>query len=97
MFPGLTTKLSEGVVASGTTITLPRADLIQVTGTTTIVTMTQQFGGGFSGVQFFWASDGSVTFNTGGNILAAFTMAQNQIVVGCFSKKQQKWIIGAIS
>lgn len=97
MFPGLTTKLSEGAsVASATTVTLPRADIIQITGTTNIATLVGQFGGGFSGVIWVWCSDGAVTF-TGGNILAARTVPQNLLVPIVFSKAQQKWIVGAIS
>lgn len=97
MFPGLTTKVSEGPsVASAATVTLPRFDVVQITGTTNINTLIGQFGGGFSGIIYVWCSDGAVTF-TGGNILAARTVPQNLLVPIVFSKAQQKWIVGAIS
>ena len=97
MFPGLTTKLSEGAVASATSVTLPRVDLVRISGTTSITNFFQQFGGGFSGVTFVVATDGAIILSLGGNIAKAITLAQNQVCMLVFSKATGFWYPGAIS
>jgi len=97
MFPGITTKLSEDSVASTTSITC-KADLIRITGTTNIATITTgKFGGGFSGVLFLVPVDGTVNTVTTGNIAVAVAMAQNRVTVMVYSKKTGVWYPGAIS
>jgi uncharacterized membrane protein len=96
MFPGLTTKLSEEVVATATTITV-RKDLVRLTGTTAIATIDGQFGGGFSGIIFLVPTEGNVAITTAGNIAAAVTMVDQRVTVLVFSKEDNIWYPGAIS
>lgn len=96
MIPGFTTKLSESVVASAASIS-PKTDLVRVSGTTNIETITPNFGGGFSGILFVVPTDGVVNTVTTGNILVAVAMAQNRVTVLVYSKVANKWYPGAIS
>lgn len=96
MFPGLTTKISEAVVASTTQISA-KTDLIVLTGTTAINEITPNFGGGFSGVLFLVPVDGTVALQTGQNIVAAVTMLQNRVTVLVYSKSEQLWFPHALS
>jgi len=95
MIPGITTKLSEGVVASAATIA-PRTDIAFVTGTVGVSNIMGQFGGGFSGILFVVTVDGAVVFSTGGNIAKAVTTVQNQVLVFIFSKARGLWYPGAL-
>lgn len=102
MFPGLTTKLSETVIALSTTIS-PKADLVRVTDTTVttvLATITPSFGGGFSGI-IILVNDSGATMNlvSTGNIemSALRTIPDNFIVPLVFSKLTGKWYAGAIS
>ena len=96
MFPGLTTKLSEEVVATATSITV-RKDLVRLTGTTSIATIDGQFGGGFSGIVILVPTEGNVATTTAGNIAAAVTMLDQRATVLVFSKEDNVWYPGAIS
>lgn len=96
MFPGLTTKLSEGVVASAASIS-PVTDIVRVTGTTSIATITPHFGGGFSGILFIVPVDGAVATLTTGNITLAVTMPVNRVTMLVYSKATGDWYPGAIS
>jgi hypothetical protein len=96
MFPGITTKLSETVVASTTTIDV-KADLIRLTGSTAIATLNPFFGGGFSGICILVPVDGTLGLLTTGNIAIAVTMAQKRATVLVFSRATGVWYPGAIS
>lgn len=96
MFEGTTTKLSEEVLASASTIT-PRHDLVRLTGSTDIATINGQFGGGFSGILVLVPTDGTLGLLTTGNIAVAVTMAQNRATVLVYSKATGTWYPGAIS
>lgn len=97
MFPGSTTKLSEELIASATTI-YPKADLIRLSGTTAVATIVPTFGGGFSGILFIVPiTAGGVATTTAGNIAAVVTMPINQVTVLVYSKLTGKWYPGAIS
>jgi len=96
MFPGLTTRLSEDLVASSTSITA-KADLLRVTGSTAIATIQPSFGGGFSGILVLVPTDGTLGLTTAGNIAIAVTMPQNRTTVLTYSRKADKWYPGAIS
>jgi len=96
MFPGLTTKLSEEVIATAATIS-PKADLVRLTGTTTIETINPSFGGGFSGLLFLVPTGGNVATTTTGNIMNAVTMVDEQLCILVYSKAEGKWHAGAIS
>lgn len=96
MIPGITSKLSETVVASTTTIT-QKSDLINLTGSTAIATINPNFGGGFSGICVLVPKDGTLGLLTTGNIAIAVTMPQNRSTVLVYSKKYGVWYPGAIS
>jgi len=96
MIPGTTTKLSEETIASAAAIS-PRADLVKLTGTTTIANIFGQFGGGFSGILMLVPLDGTVATTTTGNIAVNVSMAQNRVTVLVYSKLQNAWYPGAIS
>lgn len=96
MFPGLTTKLSEDLVASTTSIDV-KADLIRITGSTAIATLKPNYGGGFSGMVTLVPTDGTLGLLTTGNIAVAVTMAQNRATVLTYSKAAGVWYPGAIS
>lgn len=96
MFPGLTTKLSESVVASTTSVDV-KTDMIRVTGTTDIATFKPHFGGGFSGVLFVVPVDGTVNTVTTGNIPVAVAMAVNRVTVFVYNHVTNKFYPGAIS
>jgi hypothetical protein len=96
MIPGLTTKLSESVVASAASID-PKTDLIRVSGSTSIATIIPHFGGGFSGILIIVPTDGTVATLTTGNIAVAVSMAVSRATVLVYSKAADKWYPGAIS
>jgi hypothetical protein len=100
MIPGLTTKLSEEVVALSTTIT-PKADIQRITSTTVttvLATISPAFGGGFSGIIFLVNDSGNpINFVTTGNIEVTRTVPDNFMVPLVFSKLSGKWYPGAIS
>jgi len=89
MFQGLTTKLSESVVASAATIS-PKTDIIHVTGTTPIVNINATFGGGFSGILFI-VPVGAFTTTTAGNINNVSTGIVGQLMIMVYSKTNKKW------
>ena len=96
MIPGITTKISESVVASTTSIDA-KTDLLRVTGTTNIATIKPYFGGGFSGIIVIVPTDGTVNTVTTGNISVAVAMPQNRATVLVYSKVAGVWYPGAIS
>jgi len=94
MIPGLQSKLSEAVVASADTI-FAKADLIRVTGSTTINTILSPLMG--SSVMIILVTvDGAVTIGTTGNILVGITTAVNRPYVMVWSKTVGKWYIQAV-
>jgi len=96
MIPGLTSKLSEEVVASADVIDA-KTDMILVSGTTSISTINPHFGGGFSGILFLVPTDGNVATTTTGKVGVAVTMLQNKVTVLTYSKKNSKWYTHALS
>lgn len=99
MFPGLTSKVSEGNLAAAATI-YPKSDLVRVTDTTstTVLTTIAPPYGGFSGVMFLQnASGANITTVTTGNILTAVTIGNNALVVCVYSMSLGKWIVGALA
>jgi hypothetical protein len=99
MFPGLTTRLSESLIAAATTIS-PMTDIIHVTDTTstTVVTTIIPPYAGFSGILVLInRSGGNVTTLTTGNIATAVTLGQNVSIVLVYSMIQNKWYPGALA
>ena len=100
MIPGLTTKLSEQVLAAATTI-YPTRDIVHVTdtsATTVLSTITPAFGGGFSGMLVLVNRSGNnMTTVTTGNIATAVTIGQNVATVLVYSKLTGKFYMGALA
>lgn len=100
MFPGLTTKVSEGNMALTTSIS-PKTDMVIVNSTastTVLETIVPPYGGGFGGIMIIVnRSGGSITTVTTGNIATAVTIGQNVAVVAVFSKIVGKYIVGALA
>lgn len=96
MIPGTTTKLSEKIEASASTIQVDK-DMILLTGTTAITTLVPHFGGGFSGIVILVPTGGDVATLTTGNISLAVTMPDMRSTVLVYSKVNNKWYPGAIS
>lgn len=90
MIPGTTTKLSESTLASAATID-PKSDLVFLTGTTDIATITPHFGGGFSGIVFLCPVESELATLTTGNIAVAYPLLQDTIQILCYSKARDKW------
>lgn len=96
MFPGTTTKLSEGTLASAATIS-PKTDIVRLSGSTAIATINPAFGGGFSGILILIPEDGTLGLLTTGNIAIAVTMPLNRATVLVYSKETDTFYPGAIS
>jgi hypothetical protein len=90
MIPGTTSKLSEELLASATSIS-PKKDLVRLTGTTAVATIVPSFGGGFSGILFVVPLDGVVATTTAGNIAVVVSMPQNKVTALVYSKATAKW------
>lgn len=99
MIPGITSKLSEGIVAFSTTIT-PKTDLIHVTDTTssTVATTIIPPYAGFSGILFIVNRSGNpIATLTTGNIATAVAIGSNITTVLVYSKLTGKWYPGALA
>ena len=94
MIPGVTSKLTESTVASGAAI-VAKSDIVKVTGTTQINTITPNFGGGYGGFLILIPVDGAVTLGTSGNIAVGIAAAQNRAVFMCYVKSTGKWYINS--
>lgn len=97
MLPGLTSKVSEVLVALTNTLTA-KADVIIVndtTSTTVLATILPPFGG-FGGCQFIINRSGAdITTVTTGNILTARTIPVDIAVPVIFSMNLNKYVVGA--
>lgn len=94
---GATSRLVEGTVASAAIVVCPKAELILLTGTTSIDTITPP---NVANTNFSIAVvpiDGAVSTTTAGNIAVAVAMPQNRATVLVYSKSKGKWYPGAIS
>lgn len=99
MIPGITSKISESIVAFATTIS-PKTDLVHVTDTTssTVATTIIPPYAGFSGIMVIVNRSGNnIATLTTGNILTAVTIGQNVAIVLTYSKLLNKWIVGALA
>jgi hypothetical protein len=96
VIPGLTSKLSEEIIASAATI-YPKTDMVILTGTTQIDNIRPAFGGGFGGFLVLCATGGNVVLGAGGNIAATVTIVDERSCVLVYSKLMSKWYPGAIS
>jgi NADPH:quinone reductase-like Zn-dependent oxidoreductase len=101
MFPGLTSKLSEAVIALTASVSV-KTDILRVTDTTSttvLETLVPNFGGGVgSGLVWFLNATGqNITTVTSGNILTAKTLGADVAIAFVYSKSQGKWYPGALA
>ena len=94
MIPGMTSKLSESTVASAASISA-KTDVILVTGTAQINTISPNYGGGFGGMLILVPVNGSVILGTSGNILVGITAVQNRSVWMNYVRSLGKWVINS--
>lgn len=97
MIPGITSKISESIVVLSSTI-YPKSDMVHITDTSTTtvaVTIVPPYEG-FSGVMFLVNRSGNaITATTAGNVIAAISLANNQMITLVYSKLAGKWIPGS--
>lgn len=89
MFPGNVSKLSEKVVASAATITAD-ADLLIITGTAAIATITAKTWG-IAGQKLIIVPLAAATLVATGNIAVAVALVANRAQVLVYSRTQGKW------
>lgn len=96
MVGGLMNKLSSEVLASSTTIA-PTSEVVKLTGSTAIATITPPPNGGFDCMLVLIPIDGTLGLLTTGNIAIAVTMAQKRATVVVWDEVNAIWYPGAIS
>jgi len=97
MIPGTQTKISEETVASATVI-VAKTDLVRITGSTQIETITSPLLLNRGGVMLFVvAVDGAVTLGTSGNIAVGQILAQNRLYQLVYSSIAGKWYIHGVA
>jgi hypothetical protein len=95
MIPGRQTRLTTDVVASADSI-IVKTDVVRVTGSTTINTITAPLMLDRDGVFLVLIPvDGSVALGTGGNILIGITAVINRAVFLVYSATTGKWYINS--
>jgi len=94
MYPGQVSRLSEKTVASATTI-VGDADLLLVTGSTQIETITKVGIG--AQLLFLIPTAGSVVLGASGNIAVTQTMIINKVTVLIYSMQTTKWYPHALA
>lgn len=96
MIPGRVSRMSEETQASAATIGPVKSDIVNVTGTTQIDTITPTFGGRTYGQQIVLIpTAGSIVLSTAGNILVGITAVINRAVIMTFVVSAQKWYINS--
>ena len=93
MIPGSVSKLSERTVASAATIEA-KADIITLTGTTQVNTITPGLGLAVSQFLVLVTTGAGVVLGTSGNILVGATVTTNRAMFLVWMKSLQKWVIG---
>jgi len=92
MIPGRIARLSEETQASAATIGPVKSDIVLVTGTTQVDTITPFAGGKIWGQMIILIpTAGSVVLSTSGNILIGITAVINRGVVMTFVPSLAKW------
>lgn len=90
MIPGIQSKLSTSTVASTTSVVC-QTDIMIVTGTTAIATISPPGQGGFESVMFVIPTSGNVNLTTAGNIAVAVTATSSQVTLLVWSNVTSKW------
>jgi hypothetical protein len=93
VIPGFgSSRLKEESVASAATIRV-NADLVRITGTTTVDNIQSSLIAGAGGLLIFVYTNGAgVTLSAAGNIAVSQALATNRLYVYVWSDLAQKWI-----
>lgn len=89
-YPGAVSKLAEDPVTASTTTIAPLSDVVVVSGTNAIATITPPLGVNVS-QQVVLIPSGIFTLVTTGNIAIAATAVVSKAMTMVWSKSQQKW------
>lgn len=89
MIPGTVSKLSHSVIASTTSIT-PLTEVVEVTGTEAIETITVPLGV-TDGKILFLIPDAAFTLTTTGNISIAATAVAGKVLILVWCPETGKW------
>lgn len=97
MIPGRIARLSEETQASAATIGPVKSDIVLVTGTTAIDTITPFAGGRVWGQMIILipTNAAGVTLSASGNILVGIAAAQNRAVFMAYVPSLAKWVINS--
>lgn len=90
MYPGQVSKLAEDPVTASSTTIAPLSDLVVVSGTVAIATITPPLGTNVS-QRVTLVPTGAWTLVTTGNIAVAATAVVSRAMTMFWSKSQQKW------
>lgn len=98
MYPGVTTRLTNGSVASAASIVGDK-DVLLVTGSTAIDTIVPKSmnKAGQAQIIFLIPVDGSVATTTAGNIAVVQTMIQNKVTCLIWIPSTAKWYPHALA
>jgi len=92
MIPGSVSKLTESQTASGPVIKAA-TDVLKVTGSTAIQTITPGLGIAQSQFLILIPTDGPLVLGTSGNIAVGLTAAQNRALFLAYVRTMGKWVI----
>lgn len=95
MIPGLVARYKEIAVVAAATVGPFQGELIVVSGTTTIDTISPNFGGQFGEVLRIVTPSGALTMSTAGNILIGTTTSTNMATILTWVPSLSKWVINA--
>lgn len=98
MYPGVTTRLTSGSVASATSIVGDK-DVLLVTGSTAIATIVPKSmnKSGQAQIIFLIPVDGTIATTTADNIVAVQTMLQNRATCFIWVPSTSKWYPHALA
>lgn len=91
MFQGTVSRQSVSVQASSTSGVVANTDVIELTGSTQIETITPRVAGVGSQVVWLVPTAGAVALGTSGNIAAAETCPQNKATPLVYLQSTEKW------
>lgn len=93
MIPGSISKYRTANVVAATTIGPFTGEVVIVTGTTTIQTITPAYSGQFSHIINLFTPDGAVTLGTSGNILVGLNTVANRVTRLVWIPTLAKWVL----
>lgn len=91
--PGFVSRYGEQAIVAAATIGPVKREIVLVSGTTTIDTITPNFGGQFGQEIRLLTVTGALTLSTTGNILIGTTTSTNLMTILTFVPSLAKWAI----